>query len=370
MESLQFIPSIHVETFHFITLKNRATELVSLPNALLMEVHHRFAEALAWLEVVEYKKQNPNTLHIPRSGRLSNPAMEQITKMSTWIFRYFQVIPRACQHVWTRTPTFFRAFAYKRLTQISCRLYGSTGSDRTYRLPFNLYLRKASSDWALRHQAEVRSLRLVEKYTRIPAPRAIDAFCYSDSSFLLMTGVPGATVGRMIRVMTDEQLQSIAQDLKKHVAELRQISNRTGSGFQICNALGGGILDWRIGDSERRELKFQDETQFIEYLIDDLPLDQDALELVSKVHGVKHDIVFTHADLNMRNILVDENGKISGIVDWECAGWYPEYWEYTKAHFSARWTPRWSADVLDQAFDNYYDELRLESLLTDMAPPW
>lgn len=370
METRNFIPSIHVETFHFITLENRAAGLVSLPNALLLDVHRRCAEALAWLEVSEYMKQNPDTLHIPEDGTLSSPALRQITKKSTWSLWYSQVIPRACQYVWTQIPTFFRAFAYKRLAQISRRLYGSTGSDRTFRLPFNLYLRKASSDWAPRHQAEVRSLRLVEKYTQIPAPRAIDAVCYSDSSFLLMTGVPGDTIGQLLCVMTDEQLQSVAQDLKKYVAELRQIANRTGSGYQICNALGGGILDWRIGDSQRRELKFQHEMQFSEYLIDDLPLDQNARGLVSKVHGVKHDIVFTHADLNMRNILVDGNGRISGIVDWECAGWYPEYWEYTKAHFSARSSIRWTADVIDQAFSGYRDELKLENLLSSLAPPW
>ena len=37
-------------------------------------------------------------------------------------------------------------------------------------------------------------------------------------------------------------------------------------------------------------------------------------------------IVFTHGDLGPQNIMV-ENGHISGIVDWEQAGWYPEYWE-------------------------------------------
>jgi Ser/Thr protein kinase RdoA (MazF antagonist) len=42
-----------------------------------------------------------------------------------------------------------------------------------------------------------------------------------------------------------------------------------------------------------------------------------------------NDIVFTHGDLDPRNILV-ENGRVSGIVDWEQAGWYPEYWEYIK----------------------------------------
>ncbi len=38
--------------------------------------------------------------------------------------------------------------------------------------------------------------------------------------------------------------------------------------------------------------------------------------------------VSTHGDIAPRNILVDESGRITGIIDWELAGWYPEYWEY------------------------------------------
>ena len=38
--------------------------------------------------------------------------------------------------------------------------------------------------------------------------------------------------------------------------------------------------------------------------------------------------VFTHADIAPHNILVDDKGQITGILDWELAGWYPEYWEY------------------------------------------
>ena len=118
----------------------------------------------------------------------------------------------------------------------------------------------ASSDWASKHQAEAQSLRLVQRYIHIPVPRAIDAIHSSDSSFLLITGMPGAIIGRRISIMTDEQLDSVAQDLKKYIAELRRIPNKTGSGFQICNALGGGVLNWRIGELQRTELKFQDET--------------------------------------------------------------------------------------------------------------
>ncbi|KAI0146249.1 kinase-like protein [Xylariaceae sp. FL1272] len=40
-----------------------------------------------------------------------------------------------------------------------------------------------------------------------------------------------------------------------------------------------------------------------------------------------HRIVFTDGDLGQRNIMV-QDGKIMGLIDWEFAGWFPEYWEY------------------------------------------
>jgi thiamine kinase-like enzyme len=47
--------------------------------------------------------------------------------------------------------------------------------------------------------------------------------------------------------------------------------------------------------------------------------------------------VFTHADLQRKNILVLEvpasspgprRLEVSAVVDWEEKGWYPSYWEY------------------------------------------
>ena len=31
-----------------------------------------------------------------------------------------------------------------------------------------------------------------------------------------------------------------------------------------------------------------------------------------------------------RNIII-KDGHLSGIVDWEMAGWYPAYWEFVRA---------------------------------------
>ncbi|CAG8898220.1 unnamed protein product [Penicillium egyptiacum] len=49
-----------------------------------------------------------------------------------------------------------------------------------------------------------------------------------------------------------------------------------------------------------------------------------------------HEIVFTHSDFSSRNILVHENSdyQVTAILDWEFAGWYPEWWEYFRAYKS------------------------------------
>jgi hypothetical protein len=77
-----------------------------------------------------------------------------------------------------------------------------------------------------------------------------------------MTGLPGCGIGQRLPTMTDKQLMVAAKDLKDYITKLRHIPSDNGSQFRICNPLGGGILDWRIGDSQREELKFHDETEF------------------------------------------------------------------------------------------------------------
>lgn len=78
---------------------------------------------------------------------------------------------------------------------------------------------------------------------------------------------------------------------------------------------------------------------------------------------------FTHGDLNPRNILA-KDGKITGIVDWENAGSYPEYREYTKAHYTVRSLIRWLADVIDRVFEGYCEELWMENMLADLSGPF
>ncbi|KAF2176980.1 phosphotransferase enzyme family protein [Zopfia rhizophila CBS 207.26] len=57
-------------------------------------------------------------------------------------------------------------------------------------------------------------------------------------------------------------------------------------------------------------------------------------------------IVFTHADLHRNNIIITPTSppRVLAIIDWEQAGWYPDYWEYCKAVYSVGDWEDWRAN--------------------------
>ena len=73
---------------------------------------------------------------------------------------------------------------------------------------------------------------------------------------------------------------------------------------------------------------------------------------------------FTHSNIAPRNTLVSK-GKIAAIIDWETAGWYPEYCEYTRWAVSNYRSPqRWHEspdEIITLSLMNY--GLRIISVL-------
>ncbi|KAF5666403.1 hypothetical protein FHETE_6287 [Fusarium heterosporum] len=60
--------------------------------------------------------------------------------------------------------------------------------------------------------------------------------------------------------------------------------------------------------------------------------------------------VLTHGDLSPRNILVDGN-TITGIIDWELSGYYPEYVEYAVALGLGSGIEEWWIPVLKEVLE-------------------
>ncbi|KAF8221028.1 kinase-like protein [Tricholoma matsutake] len=71
-------------------------------------------------------------------------------------------------------------------------------------------------------------------------------------------------------------------------------------------------------------------------------------------------VYLTHGDLLPHNILVD-GSRITAIIDWETAGYYPEFWEYCRMHDPGWMTPPW-ARVLARIFPGPRREKEIEAV--------
>ena len=88
---------------------------------------------------------------------------------------------------------------------------------------------------------------------------------------------------------------------------------------------------------------------------------------LSYLYEKDHAICLTHSDLSLSNLLV-ERGRLSGVIDWEHAGFKPEYWEYTRDLWS-----NMGDSVLERDYSLAYDkeyseELEGERMLSRLKP--
>lgn len=77
-------------------------------------------------------------------------------------------------------------------------------------------------------------------------------------------------------------------------------------------------------------------------------------------------LVFTHGDLSSLNILASGD-EIVGIVDWETAGRYPSYWEYTTDLNVNPQNQLWR-DEADKFLSHMPNELGMEKIR--LKYPW
>ena len=310
-------------------LTDHSNSGIASPDPVLLEIHRRFSIALTWTHMATNMLSPQQNYATPDTG-------------------IKDAIATASLAIWLKFPRAIRFQTYNLLKTAGLYLYGRSHSRSVQRLPFGMYLKHGSIGESDRHAREFEALHLVRSRVSIPVPRPIDLISSSTHSFLVTSRIEGDPVGIDIPTYTDEALNGLAEKLKTWISELRTIGRPAGFA-DISSASGGPIQDYRIPSSLAGP--FEREKDFSECLrLGALP---------NLVHRHDHEIVFTHADLHMRNILA-KDGVLTGIVDWENAGWYPDYWEYTKCHFSVRHAKKWMK-VIDTAFDHkYQEELEIE----------
>ncbi|GBE87269.1 hypothetical protein SCP_1005160 [Sparassis crispa] len=73
-------------------------------------------------------------------------------------------------------------------------------------------------------------------------------------------------------------------------------------------------------------------------------------------------IVFSHGDFASRNIMLSEEGKLAAILDWETAGFWPEYWEWMKASIDIESEPYDWGDALDLILEPFDADALIENM--------
>lgn len=251
-----------------------------------------------------------------------------------------------------------RLRCYLLLKEVGIWLYGPTLATWVHRLPFGLMLKQCVRS----PQNEPASLRLVERYTSIPAPRVVDVGDFDGTAYLVMTRLRGQMLDEILHLMSYTERDQLADDLGSYVAQLRKIPNYTP--FLFCNTLGGPIIDHRMPDGGGGP--FISESDFNNHLTSHLRCS--SAEAVGEENVLKdHRSYFTHSDFHSTNLLVDR-GRLSGIIDWECAGYMPEYWEFTKAMWTTLQDPVLES-IFRRAFGHCYEsELSVERKLWRYTP--
>ncbi|OAA33975.1 Protein kinase-like domain protein [Cordyceps fumosorosea ARSEF 2679] len=272
--------------------------------------------------------------------------------------------------IWRLIPQALRFSAYEKLMRFGDYWYGATGaSGIVAKLPFGLFLKYSANIECVRN--EFNALGVVGKNTGVPVPRGLD-FASKwvqgnrellpqgyHRSYMLTSELPGAALSLCMDAISDADYQRIQLQIQAYVSQIREIPQTVNPDFVICDTRGEACRDPRIRDFAPIG-PFKDEAAFSQ-----------ELRFPDEPSRRGHKIVFTHADLNPRNIIVNQvkdatgtlRWEVSGIVDWEAAGYYPEYWDCTKSMFERfRW-PRRHNDTMQRVFAEFGDysaELKLE----------
>ncbi|KAJ3892439.1 kinase-like domain-containing protein [Lentinula edodes] len=190
-------------------------------------------------------------------------------------------------------------------------------------------------------QLEAEATKYARDHTQLPIPRVYDFFTSSDGrkGYLVMQHMPGDMLQRKWRFLSSEQRNSIMAQVRNMIEELRAIRQPEPQGW-IGSSSCGPFRDFHIRSGETygpfaSEADFNNFRMgcFANFSYSEEPTTKERLARIGREMPVDSDIVFTHGDITRRNLLVDDNAKVVGIVDWEQAGWRPAYWEKVKIHF-------------------------------------
>lgn len=182
---------------------------------------------------------------------------------------------------------------------------------------------------------EYTSLQYLEHHKpELPVPRAQGLITCGDVAYLFQSYIVGSTLSTVWSRLEHSQKQALSAELNSFMLELRQLELPQskplgGTGGECCKDARRHV--------KRCPLAVYTNHDFWNFQYDNAPVGSPIyltfLRRVTVAFQASRS-VFTHGDLRPDNIIVqlraDGNYSISGIIDWEMGGFYPEDFECIK----------------------------------------
>jgi hypothetical protein len=169
------------------------------------------------------------------------------------------------------------------------------------------------------------------------------------------------------KTFTKTQKNALVDEIAGYINQLRALE--PPNPHQISSTDGNPCFHGRVGTVQPFG-PFATLSDFHKLLRGNTPLEASEPVFganVVRCHQRDSGIRFTHGNLQVRNILVRRgDATVAAIVDWGWAGWYPEYWEYTTAHFEQVFCMEFYAmlrETLGRVETRYDEELEAERSL-------
>lgn len=205
-------------------------------------------------------------------------------------------------------------------------------------------------------------MEFIAKNTTIPVPKVLDTFIYKGTTYIVQEYLEASVLEDVWWKLSDEEKASCMQQLSGYLRQLRDLPCPELGKVQAID--GRGCWDDRLESGEFGPFASHEEFNNAlahEYVRSHPGRYPSSVELFAKTKGRTWRTVFSHGDLGPHNILW-KDGKIVAIIDWEMAGWFPEFWDYTRTYFGCRVESWWEA--FQGITDTYPDELAIEKVMS------
>ncbi|KAI1746909.1 kinase-like protein [Xylaria castorea] len=210
------------------------------------------------------------------------------------------------------------------------------------------------------NENEGHALLFLEKMCpSFPAPRLHAMYMGGDRLYIVMDYKPGTTLLSLWPTLKQEEKMSIASQLREKMDQIRSIASPGIFSDVIGGPLKHRWFYWWADPTISGP--FQTEEDFnkgLARMIQKTWEDNSTGGKLGEFFGRHlpgtlqgHPSVFTHSDFHRGNVLVKEINEdvlgaarkfeVTAIVDWESAGWYPSYWEYTRCFMDFDWRDDW-----------------------------